>query len=152
MKRKFIITLCTFLFAITLSAQENIFEKFENMKGVTTIYISPKMFSIIKELKALDSSNVKIDQIINKLSSLHILSCENKEVAAKLRSEAAYIGKDKSYENLMKVKEENEHISIYMKEGEDNDEYVLLMDNTDEFTIMVFKGKLTLEDIQKVVN
>ena len=26
MKRKFIITLCTFLFAITLSAQENIFE------------------------------------------------------------------------------------------------------------------------------
>ena len=52
----------------------------------------------------------------------------------------------------MKVKEENEHISIYMKEGEDNDEYVLLMDNTDEFTIMIFKGKLTLEDIQKVVN
>ena len=152
MKRIFIITLCTFLFAITLSAQENIFEKFENMKGVTTIYISPKMFSIIKELKALDSSNVKIDQIINKLSSLHILSCENKEVAAKLRSEAAYIGKDKSYENLMKVKEENEHISIYMKEGEDNDEYVLLMDNTDEFTIMIFKGKLTLEDIQKVIN
>lgn len=152
MKRKIIITLCTLLFAITLSAQENIFEKYENMKGVTTIYISPKMFGIIKELKALDSSNVKIDQIINKLSSLHILSCENKEVATKLRNETAHIDKDKNYEKLMKVKEENEHISIYMKEGEKNDEYVLLIDDTDEFTIMIFKGKLTLEDIQKVVN
>lgn len=148
MKQKLIITLCTLLFAFTLSAQENIFEKFEDMKGVTTVYISPKMFGLIKNL---NTSDVKIGSIIDKLSSLHLINSENKETASKLRNEIRNIGLKKNYEEILKVKEEDERISIYVKEGKKENEYVLLIDDKDEFTIMILKGKLTLEDIQNTV-
>ena len=48
MKRLFITLIATLLVAITLPAQENVFDKYADSEGISTVYISKKMFSMMK--------------------------------------------------------------------------------------------------------
>ena len=52
----------------------------------------------------------------------------------------------------MCVKEENERVFIYMKENKDANEYVLLVDEEKEFTVIILEGKLTVDEVRGIVN
>ncbi len=149
MKRFAFILITALLATATLHAQESFFEKFADREGVTSVYISQKMFSLMKDI---DTGDVDLNNLSGKISSLQILTCENKEVAAEIRKETSYIQKENGYEELMRVKDEGERILIYVKEGKKENEYALLVDEPDEFTIILLNGKLTLEELQQAVN
>lgn len=92
--------------------------------------------------------------IIKKLDGLYILTTEEPEIMEALRKETAFINKKEGYEELMRVKEDGEKVTIYMKEMKNaRTEYVLIMDSTDEeFVVMIFSGTLQPEDVQGIVN
>lgn len=149
MKRLLITWIAVLLVSAGLHAQDNFFEKFADRKGVTSVYISKKMFGM---MKSIDSGDVDLNNVADKINSLQILSCENPEVADEVRKETAYIKQENGYEELMRIKDEGDRITIYAKEGKKENEYVLLVDEPDEFTIILLNGQLTLEEIQKMVN
>lgn len=149
MKRLFITCIIVLLASAGLHAQESFFEKFADHKGVTSVYISKRMFGMMKNI---DSGDINLNNVAGKINSLQILSCENKEVAAEVRKETAYIKRENGYEELMRIKDEGDRITIYAKEGKKENEYVLLVDEPDEFTIILLNGQLTLEELQGVVN
>lgn len=148
MKRAIILSIIVLLASAGLHAQESFFEKFADRKGVTSVYISKKMFSMMKNF---DSGDIDLAHVADKINGLQILSCDNKSVADELRKETAHIRRDNGYEELMRVREEDERITIYVKEGKKENEYVLLVDESDEFTIILLSGKLTLEELQGVI-
>lgn len=149
MKRLFITCIIVLLASAGLHAQESFFEKFADHKGVTSVYISKRMFGMMKNI---DSGDINLSNVAGKINSLQILSCENKEVADELRKETAYIKRENGYEELMRIKDESDRITIYAKEGKKENEYVLLVDEPSEFTIILLNGQLTLEEIQEMVN
>ena len=149
MKRLFITLVATLLVALTLSAQENVFEKYADTEGVTTVYISKKMFNMMKDVK---SEDLNLGTLSGKINDMQILTCEDKGTVAKLRKDIAYISPDNGYEELMRVREEGERITIYAKEGKKENEYILLVDDSEELVLIQINGQLTLEELQSVVS
>ena len=149
MKRLFITLVATLLVALTLPAQENVFEKYADTEGVTTVYISKKMFNMMKDVKSEDQN---LGTLSGKINDMQILTCEDKDTVAKLRKDIAYISPDNGYEELMRVREEGERITIYAKEGKKENEYILLVDDSEELVLIQINGQLTLEELQSVVS
>ena len=149
MKRLFITLVATLLVAIALPAQENVFDKYADSEGVSTVYISKKMFSMMKDMK---SEDLNLGTLSGKISNMQILTCEDKDTAARLRKDIAYINPENGYEELLRVREEGERVTIYAKEGKKENEYILTVDEPDEIVLIQLNGQLTLEELQGIVN
>lgn len=148
--RLFIILIGVVLATFSLNAQ-NRFDKIAEMEGVTSVYVSPKMFSMMKDSNS-NTGDINIDKVAKKLTGLQILSSENPDASSLLRKETAFINPKNGYEELMRVKDEGERMFIYMKEGKETNEYILLVDENKEFTVIILEGKLTVDEVRGVVN
>lgn len=148
--RLFIILIGVVLATFSLNAQ-NRFDKIAEMEGVTSVYVSPKMFSMMKDSNS-NTGDINIDKVAKKLTGLQILSSENSDASSLLRKETAFINPKNGYEELMRVKDEGERMFIYMKEGKETNEYILLVDENKEFTVIILEGKLTVDEVRGVVN
>ena len=152
MIRIFIITLLTTLCSICSYGQQSFFDKYAEMEGVTSVYITKSMLSLFP--KGQTSVNgVNIGNIASRLDNIQILSADEQPIIDKLRKETSVINTRNGYEELMRVREDGEKITIYFKDGKkDKKEFVLLLDEKDEFTIISIVGDLTLQEIQGIIN
>ena len=152
MIRIFIITLLTTLCSICSYGQQSFFDKYAEMEGVTSVYITKSMLSLFP--KGQTSVNgVNIGNIASRLDNIQILSADEQPIIDKLRKETSVINTRNGYEELMRVREDGEKTTIYFKDGKkDKKEFVLLVDEKDEFTIISIVGDLTLQEIQSIIN
>ena len=152
MIRIFIITLLMTLCSICSYGQQSFFDKYAEMEGVTSVYITKSMLSLFP--KGQTSVNgVNIGNIASRLDNIQILSADEQPIIDKLRKETSGINTRNGYEELMRVREDGEKITIYFKDGKkDKKEFVLLMDEKDEFTIISIVGDLTLQEIQGIIH
>lgn len=101
--KKIIFTLAL-IFAVTVvSAQDNPFEKFTDMDGVTSVFISKNMMALFPK-DSNQFGGVSINSFVDKLSSILILTTENKKVGQEMLSLANSRIKTNNYELLMRVK------------------------------------------------
>lgn len=151
MKRTYIITLLLSLCSFVGYAQDSLFDKFSEMEGISSVYISKTMLSMMPDVEA---DGIQIGKIANKLESIQILSCEKPALIDQLRKETAFISPKNGYEELMRMKEDGERINIYLKELKSGQkEFVLRIDDkNDEFTIIVITGSLTTEEIKSIID
>lgn len=150
--KKIIFTI-VFIFAITIiSAQKNPFEKFTDMNGVTSVYISKNMMSLLSK-DSNQYGGVDVSNFIGKLNSILILTSENKKVSQEMLSLANSRIKDSNYELLMRVKsDDGELVNFFMKGKPDNiQELIMIVDgNDEESVIMQFLGNFKLQDVQEM--
>ena len=151
MKRIYILAILATVFSLFAQAQQSFFDKYAEMEGVTSVYISKSMLSL---LPSVDSTvnGIHIGNIASRLDNIQILSCEESDVANQLRKETSHINPKNGYEELMRVRENGEKTTIYFKDkkGQKKD-FVLLVDEKDEFTIISIVGDLTLQEIQGMI-
>ncbi len=143
------------LTASGLFAQKNPFEKFTDMEGVTSVYISKSMMSLMPKNMNMDLGNVDVSNFINKLSSILILTSENKPVAQEMVSLANKRIRDDQYELLMRVKsDDGERVNFFMKGiPESISEMIMIVeDNDGESVIMQFLGDFTLDDAKQITD
>ena len=150
MKRSFIITFLMIFSSILSYGQSSLFDKFADMEGVTTVYISKSMISLFPQGNA-NVNGINIGNIADRLDNIQILSADEKETIAKLRKETSDINLKNGYEELMRVREDGEKVTIYFNEKKKKKEFVLVVDDKDEFTIISIVGDLTLKEIQGIV-
>ena len=141
-------TLCS----ICSYGQQSFFDKYAEMDGVTSVYITKSMLSLFP--KGQTSVNgVNIGNIASRLDNIQILSADEQPIIDKLRKETSDINSRNGYDELMRVREDGEKITIYFKgRKKDKKEFVLLRDEKDEFTIISIVGDLTLQEIQSIIN
>lgn len=150
MKRTYIITLLLSLCSLCTYAQKSFFDKYAEMEGVSSVYISKAMLSLMPDIQA---EGVNIGNIASKLDNIQILSCEKPDIIAKIRKEVEYINPKNGYEELMRINDEGDKTTIYLKHDKNKKkEFVLLQNEKKEFTIIVITGDLTLEEIQGIIN
>lgn len=150
MKRIYIITLFFSLCSLFTYAQDSFFDKFADMEGVTSVYISKAMLSMMPNMQ---TEGVNIGEVASKLDNIQILSCEKPDIITKLKKETAFISPKNGYEELMRINDEGEKTIIYLKRDKSGKkEFVLLNNEKDEFTIIVITGNLTLQEIQEIIN
>lgn len=150
MKRIYIITLLLSFCSLMSYAQDSFFNKFADMDGVTSVYISKTMLGMMPNMKA---EGIDIGKVAGKLENIQILTCEKAALIPKIRKELEYIHPRNGYEELLRVNDEGDRTTIYLKKNKNGKkEFVLVNDEKNEFTVIVIMGNLTLQEIQGVVN
>lgn len=151
MKRIYILTILVSVFSLFAQAQQSFFDKYAEMEGVTSVYISKSMLSLLPNVDST-VNGIHIGNIASRLDNIQILSCEEVDVANILRKETSHINPNNGYEELMRVRENGEKTTIYFKDKKGKKkEFVLLVDEKDEFTIISIVGDLTLKEIQGMI-
>ena len=152
MIRTLIIAIMATLCSVCSYGQQSFFDKYADMDGVTSVYITKSMLSLFPKGQA-NVNGVNIGNIASRLDNIQILSTDEQPIVDKLRKETSHINTRNGYEELMRVREDGEKTTIYFKDGKkDKKEFVLLQDAKNEFTIISIVGDLTLQEIQGIVN
>ena len=95
------------LTASGLFAQNNPFEKFTDMEGVTSGYISKNMLSLMPKKSGMRFGDVDVSNFLENFSSILILTSVNKPVAHEMVSLANKRIRYDKYELLMRVKSDD---------------------------------------------
>ena len=151
MKRINILVILATVFSLFAQAQQSFFDKYAEMEGVTSVYISKNMLSLLPNVNST-VNGIHIGNIASRLDNIHILSSDESAIISKLRKETADINTQNGYEELMRVRENGEKTTIYLKDKKGKKkEFVLLVDEKDELTIISIVGDLTLQEIQGMI-
>ncbi len=143
----------------TPNAIDKYFKQYVDDNNFTVVYISPKMFQMLDKLK-LDGmkdadANAVLD-IAKDLRGLRILTTEVnpknyfKEAKAKINT--------KEYEVLMTVRDhDGDNVEFLVKEEGGSDsgiisELLLLTGGDDEFVLISFVGRISLDKIAKLAH
>lgn len=145
--KRFFISAIIALVCVFASQAENIFDRYADTEGVTTVYISKTMLGMMPDMK---TSGVNIGPIASKLDNIRILTCEKKELLPTLKKETQSLGK--GYENLMQVNDNGDNVNIYMKSLKAGKyEYIVRVAEKAGLTIIFISGAVTPADIQSMV-
>ena len=136
------------------SAQESFFDRYADWRDIKTVYISKRMLKMVKSYDGEVKVNGMRLGIMNEgLENIQIFNCEVKPAIEKLREETREQVPANGYEEIITIRDESEKVSIYFKEVKENlSEFVLITDRPNEFNIISIVGKITLQDIQNMMD
>lgn len=153
MKRGLLTLILTVTIGLAATAQQSLGQivKAQNIDGVSTMTVGKPLFALLGAgsmgVGAMDG--IKLDNIINKLDRIEVVTTEKKSAVKKLRKLIQPIFNDNNYEVLIDLKEDKEHSMIAIKERFDgNNEIVIISDEGKEITAVVFIGTITFEDLR----
>lgn len=149
MKLKHVLLIILMCCASIVSAQNKLIEKFADMDGVTSVFISKSMLQMMPNMK---TEGIDIGGIAGKLESILILTSEKASISNMMKNEIHFFNSNKSYEELMRVKDEGTRVTFYIKRKNNNKigELVMFVDEHPEFVFIQIKGDMTLQDIQNI--
>ena len=147
---RIIICVAMLVASIQANAQVKAFEKYADTKNVNYVFISKFMLRMAGASSAPSVPGVNTKSLMNKLNGIQIIASENKNAIARLKADAQAIVKQGKYELLMQVDEDDQKVRIYHLEGKQQSAVVMMADEDDEFTVIVFSGTFTLEDVMKM--
>ena len=153
MKQKMTRTLLCIMVAmasLTINAQVKAFEKYADMKNVSYVYISKYMLGMASKASMPSVPGVDTKSLASKLTGIQIISSEEKTARAKLRNDVKDILARDKYEVLMQIREDGDKVDIYHCVGKQQSVVVMLMDEDDSATVMIFSGNFTLDDVMKM--
>ena len=153
MKQKMIRTLLCIMVAmasLTVNAQVKAFEKYADMKNVSYVYISKYMLGMASKASMPSVPGVDTKSLASKLTGIQIISSEEKTARVKLKNDVQDILAHDKYEVLMQIREDGDKVDIYHCVGKQQSVVVMLMDEDDSATVMIFSGNFTLDDVMKM--
>ncbi len=149
------------LMAPFLAQAQNAFDSFENEKDVTSVVVTKNMFKLLSkmDLNSSDPDAQEYLNLVNNLDNIKIYTTDNKNVATKMDAAVSkYVG-DSSGKlgELMRVKDENQNIKFYSKDGKSENfvsELLMLfqgnVDGKNMTVIMTMTGNIDLKKISQL--
>lgn len=147
--KRIILTVCMAVITCTAAfAQKELFDRYGDAEGVTTVYISRNMMRMMGQVKA---GNRDISRIARRLDRLQILSCERPSMVASIQNAAVAIFRKQKFSVVMQVNDGREHTTIYERHYPNGkNEFALLSVERDEISIINILGNVSLQDIQGI--
>ena len=157
MKIRKLILAVVFVIAPFVTFAQSQFDKFEDVDGVTSVIVNQKAFSLMSKIGA-ESDEEYLDLIKN-IETLKVFATEDVAVAKKMEVEVTKYLKNANLEELMRVKDGDDQVSIYIKEGKSEDfvrELFMYVkdknDNAGESVIISLTGNIDLKQVSKLTN
>ena len=146
--KQIIITTLLMLVCMGAKAQKEVFDKYEDTKGVTTVFVSKAMLGLAGSFAAIGDK--KIGKMANKMDGIRILNCERKGLIPEIKKAAQAAYNRDQYEEMMRVNEDGQRVVIYqraLKNGKS--EFALLSIDDEGLSIINISGTITLEDMKQ---
>jgi hypothetical protein len=121
---KKVILLIALVAAPIVSYGQSIFDKLEDMDGVSSVIVSKEAFEILSKFNAeslQDNEAMEVFQMVQDLDELKVFSTDKVDIASKMESMVKSQVKSEKLTELMRVKEDNSRVWIYVKSGKNSD-------------------------------
>lgn len=142
--KKFIIMALLGLTGTTANAQKEVFQKYQDKDGVTTVHV-PKF--LMRMAGRFDNEAKKLTDRIN---DVRIMSCENRNMAKKIKQDALAAYQNQGYEEMLRVNEGGEQILIYQRALKDGKSEFALLAEDEELAIINVTGRLSIDDVRNI--
>ena len=172
MKKLLLIFALTFSYFIQINAQKDkldqLFDKYQESEGVTSIKIAKPMFNMLNKLNINDSELEQIKPLLSKINGLRILIVEKPTVATNpgsqdklnlsnfqsLQSDITNSIKNMKYEELMTVNSKDNKIKFLSSDATNGilDNLLLNISSEGNTVLMMLDGKISMEDVNKLIN
>ena len=100
---------------------QSIFDKFEDMDDVSTVVVTKKAFDLMVKMGGTSEDAKEYVNMISNLNNLRVLATENVTIAADMKAKVDTYLKSSKLSELMRVKDKEGNVRIYIKEGKDAD-------------------------------
>ncbi|MDP5044938.1 MULTISPECIES: DUF4252 domain-containing protein [unclassified Leeuwenhoekiella] len=156
---KLVITLMFVGLSLTAFAQKN-FDKFEDMKDVTSMVMNQKMFKLLGQMD-LDSKDPEMKsyiEMVNSLEDIKVFTTKNISAAQQMKGEFKSYLTSANLQQLMQVKDDGKNVNFYYKPGKSENfvsEFVMFLDgmSTKDDTVLIrITGDINLKEIGKIAN
>ena len=146
--KQIIMTALLVLVCTGAKAQRELFDKYEDTKGVTTVVISKTMLNLAGGLATI--ADKKIGKMAGKIDGLRILNCERKSLISEIKKAAQAIYNRDQFEEVMRVNEDGQRVVIYQRPlNNGKSEFALLTINNEALSIINISGTITLEEMKE---
>lgn len=136
------------LFPFMLWSQAKLFDKYSDMKGVKSVYISKAML----EMNAnLFTSDIYVGKTKN-LNSVRLLSTMDAQVRKDMFEDIRSLVKSSKYELWMKQKGTVSGSEFYVsRKGDKIKEVIMIMDGAASLKFIYLEGDMTPEDVKRIL-
>lgn len=150
MKRILILLMLTVVVTAAARADiSSIYEKCNDTKGVTTVYVTKPMLDMAANTGSMDAGVMEL--LKNKLDNVLIATSETgkgKDVMAKISKD--FTTKN-GYKPLVEINDDKENVVIFLKKLSDGkNQYIVSVRGEKESTMIVMEGSMTLEDVSRM--
>lgn len=166
MKKVFIIFALAFTHFFNVYGQDKVdrlFDKYQEVEGVTTIKIAKPMFGMLSSLDLGDAELDQIKPLLSKITGLKVFIAEKPQEGNSAKGQQlAQINKDirsylssLNYSEIMSMNSNGAKIKFLSAEEKDGvlDDLLLSIDNGKEESILIkLDGKLSMNDINRIIN
>lgn len=137
------------LLPLLCGAQSELFNKYGDMRSVSSVYISKAMIETNPNLFATD---VYIGRVSGQLNSVQILSTKDSDLKKEMRKDLASLVQASKYELLMKQKGLVTKSEFYIsRQGDKVKELIMIVDGPPVLKFVYLEGDMTLKDIQNIM-
>ncbi|MBR5735700.1 MAG: DUF4252 domain-containing protein [Bacteroidales bacterium] len=153
--KKILLTVILAVVSLSAFAQtgKSLYEKYSDLDGVESVYISPAMFKLIGKLNIdVGDEDVDISRLVRSIRGMYILNMSNNGAASQLANEVTRMIRGGNYELLMEAKDSGERMQMFTN-GDDNVIRSFVMLNTDgeDTSFICFDGEMIREDFENVI-
>lgn len=155
--KRFLLVFSAILLASSIFAQSNntIYNKYSGKQGVSSVYISPSMFKMMKslpEVEIYDDKDVHFEQVIKSFEGMYVIEVENIALVKSMISDVESMIAKGNLELLMEVKESDETVRIYVeKEGDMFKKFIMLEREDDSATFISIDAQMPQEAVAELL-
>ncbi|MDY8138898.1 DUF4252 domain-containing protein [Aquimarina sp. 2201CG5-10] len=160
--KKLAIVLALAVLPYISNAQSN-FDKYENMKDVSSVVVTSKMFKLLSKIE-LESNDAEVQEYMNlveNIKNIKVFATENSEIGKKMRADVDQYLKSSTLDELMRVNSEGKNVKFYSKPGKDEDhvsELFMFLDGVKEkgdgpnTVVLTITGDIDLKQVSKIAD
>lgn len=120
--KKIVVIAALIMTSVSTFAQ-SIFDKFEDNKDVASVIVNQKMFSMLAKID-MDLDDPEAEEYFNmvkKITGLKVFTTGDEQVSADMKATMNQYLKTSNLSELMRIKDGDQTVQFYVKEGSDDD-------------------------------
>ncbi|AXT19693.1 DUF4252 domain-containing protein [Flavobacteriaceae bacterium AU392] len=172
--KKLILIIAIIVTPLMSFAQNGLFDKYEDMKGVTSGVLNQKMFSMLASININfdDPDSQALFDAAKKIKSVNFITTGDESISKSMKADVDRYLKSSNLDELMRFKDGDQTVKFYVREGRNENEIKELLmfvsglkeltkgqditingEKRDIETVMVsVLGDIDLREISKVLN
>ena len=118
--KKLVLILAVILVPV-LSFGQSAFDKYEDFEEVTSVVVNKKMFKMLSQM-GIDLDDPEAQQYIDmaeKITGLKVFTTGDEKISAQMKADVTKYLKSSNLEELMRVKDGDQTVNFYVREGRD---------------------------------
>ena len=174
MMSKNLILIIAFVLTSSFSFGQGIFDKFEDVDGVTSVVVNQKMFKMLATM-GIDLDDPEAQEFVNmakNITGFKVFTTGDEKISAVMNATVKSYLKKSDLEELMRIKDGDQNVFFYIKEGKDENhvkELLMFVNGLKEMTkeqdieingkkreiesvVLSLTGDIDLRQISKLTN